>query len=523
MSEKKLSLDTLSSLCKRRGFIVQSSEIYGGLNGFWDYGPLGTELKNNIRDLWWQEMVHAPPIGPDGSPVNIVGLDSSIIQNPKTWEASGHLGGFSDPMVDCRETKKRYRADHVIAYVPNEGVEPVTRFTCLEGETKAVFKRIKKAGNTVDDYTPVIYPDLPVEDYPKTLGPDAKELGTLTEPREFNLMFKTFIGATSGEDNVAYLRPETAQGIFLNYKNVVDTMRVKVPFGIAQVGKSFRNEVTPRNFIFRSREFEQMEMEWFCHPSEAKQWLEFWKEKRLEWWRSLGVVSDNLIFRDHDAAELAHYAKEGYGTVDIEYKYPFTDPNYGELEGIAHRCNFDLTQHAEHSKVKMEYFDDQTKEKFIPHVIEPASGLTRGVLVVLCEAYCEEWVPKNDGDPILPAEPDTPAPEGYELRTVLKFAPKVAPVKVAVFPLLKNKPELMEKATALFQILRRNYYTLFDVAGNIGRRYRRQDEIGTPFCVTVDFDTLEDDTVTLRDRDTMTQQRIKISELPAFLDEQLRG
>jgi len=302
---------------------------------------------------------------------------------------------------------------------------------------------------------------------------------------------------------------------------VVDTMRVKMPFGVAQIGKSFRNEVTPRNYIFRSREFEQMEMEWFCPPDQAKQWLEFWKEQRMAWWRSLGITSDRLIFRDHDADELAHYSKDGYGTVDIEYKYPFTAPGYGELEGIAHRGDFDLNAHEEASRTKMVYIDPVTNKRYIPHVIEPASGLTRGVLVVLCEAFCEEWIPKGGGD-ILPVQADDPdKKEGYEKRSVLKFDPKIAPIKVAVFPLQKNDEKLVGCARDVFINLRTKFHTMWDAAGNIGKRYRRQDEIGTPFCVTVDFDSLEDGCVTLRDRDTMVQERVKIDELESILASRL--
>lgn len=510
-------MDKLVALCKRRGFINQASEIYGGINGFWDYGPLGTELKNNIRDHWWRNMVHTPPIGPDGNPVSIVGLDSSIIQHPKAWEASGHLAGFSDPMVDCRESKRRYRADHIMCYVPKADAEHDRIYAFMEGEPAPAEKKMKKSKVDPADYDTVCYIDIDESDYPRVLGPDAKEQGSLTAPREFNLMFKTFIGATSGEDNVAYLRPETAQGIFLNYKFVLDTMRVKMPFGVAQIGKSFRNEVTPRNFIFRSREFEQMEMEWFCPPDQAKVWLDFWKQQRIEWWRSLGITSDRLIFRDHDADELSHYAKGGYGTVDIEYKYPFTAPGYGELEGIAHRQAFDLTQHQEHSRTKMEYFDQPSGERYIPHVIEPASGLTRGVLVVLCEAFTEEWVPKGEGaiEPVL--DGDGEQKEGFEKRTVMKIHPTIAPMKVAVFPLQKNDEKLVGCARDLYMDLRQKFHTDWDVAGNIGRRYRRQDEIGTPYCVTVDFDSLEDGTVTIRDRDTMHQERIKIEDVESVV------
>jgi glycyl-tRNA synthetase len=326
-------------------------------------------------------------------------------------------------------------------------------------------------------------------------------------------MFETYVGAIKDDEALAYLRPETAQGIFLNYKNILDTTRVKVPFGVAQIGKAFRNEVTPRNFIFRSREFEQMEMEWFCHPDEAQKWFEFWKAERMRWWQGLGVDESNLRFRDHAPDELAHYSD---ACVDVEYLYPFTAPDFGELEGIAHRGCFDLSQHQEHSGQKLEYVDQETNDRFIPNVIEPASGLTRGVLVVLCECYTEEWVPKEgaEGGP-QPADPGVKPPDGFEVRTVMKFAPKLAPVKVAVFPLLKNKPELVQKSREVFDSLRRQWPCFFDQTGAIGRRYRRQDEIGTPFGVTIDFESLEDDTVTLRDRDTMRQERIPIADLVA--------
>jgi glycyl-tRNA synthetase len=467
-------MESLVSLCKRRGFVFPASEIYGGLNGCWDYGPLGIQLKNNLRDDWWRNMVECPPLGPDGMPLQIVGLDSAIIQNPKTWVASGHVAGFNDPMVDCRACKARFRADQMDEY-------PCPR------------KPSKKPGE--------------------------HEACDLTEPRAFNLMFETYVGATQDHESKAYLRPETAQGIFLNYKNVVDTMRVKVPFGIAQIGKAFRNEVTPRNFIFRSREFEQMEMEWFCHPDDSQKWFDFWKQERMRWWKSLGVHADNLVFRDHDADELAHYSK---ACVDVEYRYPFSAPNFGELEGIAHRGAFDLTQHEEHSGVKLEYFDQEANQRYIPNVIEPASGLTRGVLVLLCEAFREEWAPKEgiDGGPIA-AEPGKDAPEGYEARTVMKFLPRLAPIKVAVFPLLKNKPPLVEKARSVFDTLRVRWPAFYDQVGAIGRRYRRQDEIGTPYCVTIDFETLEDNTVTVRDRDSMLQERIHLDTLNAWLAEKL--
>jgi glycyl-tRNA synthetase len=484
--------------------VFPASDIYGGLNGFWDYGPLGTELKNNLRDYWWKNMVTTPPIGPDGHPVQIVGLDSSIIQNPKTWEASGHVGGFSDPMVDCRETKKRYRADHLIILrgSPNTDFEPAF----LEDTTlEEINKRLKKLKlpNEIDFPERVhLTGNVEIKNLDKVWAPDAKEPGTLTQPKEFNLMFDTFVGAIASEDNKAYLRPETAQGIFLNYKNVLDSSRVKMPFGIAQIGKAFRNEVNPRNFIFRSREFEQMEMEWFCHPDDVKKWRDFWFEERQKFWKSIGLTSENIIMRDHDSDELSHYAKEGLGTADIEYRFPFTYPGYGELEGIAHRCDFDLTQHQEHSKTKLEYLDpERNNEKYIPHVIEPAAGLTRGVLALICEAYT----------------PDENRPSGVYLN----FDPKMAPKKAAILP-LTAKGEHPVVAEKLYMELREEYAVDLDIKQNIGKRYARQDEIGTPYCFTIDDETVSDGTVTARERNTMTQERIALDNVSNYLNEKLK-
>jgi len=494
------SMEDIKALCKRRGFIYPASEIYGGLNGFWDYGPLGAQLKNRIRDAWWRHMVECPPLGPDGRPLAIVGIDSAIIQNPRTWEASGHVQGFSDPMVDCRESKARYRADHVRVYVPRDGEGPA--FAFVEGESAPADKRISKhgGGRKPSDYDVVPLTEVSPEDRPRVWGPDASAPGTLTEPRQFNLMFRTFVGAASGDDNLAYLRPETAQGIFLNYRNVLDTMRVKVPFGIAQIGKAFRNEVTPRNYIFRSREFEQMEMEWFCRPDEARSWFEFWTAARRDWWLSLGVDPGNLVLRTHDRDELSHYAKEGAGTVDIEYRYPFTDPGFGELEGIAHRTAFDLTRHQEFSRVKMEYFDPDSGERFVPHVIEPAAGLTRGLLVLLCEAYT----------------PDDTRPS----KVYLRFHPRLAPIQAAIFPLV-NKDGMPEIATKLYAELRERWLVQLDVKQSIGKRYARMDECGTPFCFTVDGDTVADGTVTVRYRDTQQQERIALDRVAPFLADKL--
>jgi len=498
-----IDMKDIVALCKRRGFIFPASDIYGGLNGFWDYGPLGVELKNNLRDFWWKSMVTTPPIGPDGHPVQIVGLDSSIVQNPQAWVASGHVGGFSDPMVDCKETKKRYRADHIIVLIPQDGQGKM--IAVLEDDDEFEEKRLKKVGKgkKASDFDRKNLVDMDASEYVNVLAPDAKEVGTLTEPKEFNLMFQTYVGATASEENIAYLRPETAQGIFLNYKNVLDSSRVKMPFGIAQVGKAFRNEVNPRNFIFRSREFEQMEMEWFCHEEDAQKWRDFWFEERQKFWKACGLTDANMQMRDHDSDELSHYAKEGLGTADIEYRFPFTYPEFGELEGIAHRCDFDLTQHQEHSKTKLEYLDpERNNEKYIPHVIEPASGLTRGMLALICEAYT----------------PDPNRPSGVYLN----FNAKMAPKKAAILPLTAKdgQPDVAEK---LYMNLREDYAVDFDVKQNIGKRYARQDEIGTPYCFTIDNDTISDGTVTARERNTMAQERIQMDQVHAYLTEKIKG
>lgn len=517
------SMDDIMSLCKRRGFIYPASEIYGGVNGFWDYGPLGAQLKKNLRDAWWTDVVMKGcdgKLGPDGKPVEIVPVDTSIIQNPKVWEASGHVGGFNDPMVDCRETKSRYRADHLMC-MGQKGDTTGQIYAFIENDDKSFETALKKLSKykktelTKDDVDLCPLTDLSADELAITVGPDAKEVGTLTEPRAFNLMFKTVLGATGNlEDNAAYLRPETAQGIFINFKNVVDTTRVAVPFGIAQTGKAFRNEVTPRNFTFRSREFEQMEIEFFCHPEDSKAWYAFWRDWRMEWWQSLGLKGDNLILREHDSDELAHYAKEGAGTADIEYKFPFTAPGFGELEGIADRTNFDLSQHASHAGAKLEYFDNtrgelakngQPKgERYLPHVIEPSAGLDRGVLALLCEAY-------------------TPDPDRAS-GVYMKFHPRLAPIKAAVFPLVK-KDGMPEVAAPLAAALRKRFGHLgtieYDEKQSIGKRYARMDEAGCPFCFTIDGDTLTDNTVTVRHRDTLDQERIAIDDVPDYLAEKL--
>jgi glycyl-tRNA synthetase len=500
MSETSKSMDAIVALCKRRGFIFPASEIYGGINGFWDFGPLGTQLKNNIRDRWWRDTVLCPPIGPDGEVLSMVGVDTSIIQNPKVWEASGHIGGFNDPMVDCRETKNRYRHDH-LCVLKHKNDETIPMFAFMEGEPESAYKKIKKKFKlSPEAFSTVALTEIPTSSFNSVIGPDTDKKGTLTEPRQFNLMFKTYVGAVQDEDAVAYLRPETAQGIFVNFKNIVDTMRVKVPFGIAQIGRAFRNEVTPRNYIFRSREFEQMEIEWFCHPNQAKNWYDFWCDYRKRWWEAIGLKGDNLNLRSHDQEELAHYAKEGCGTFDIEYRFPFSAPGFGELEGVAHRTDFDLRQHQHYSRTKLEYFDQDSQERFIPHVIEPSAGLSRGVLALLCEAY-------------------TPDPERPS-KVFMKFSPSIAPITAGIFPLV-NKEGMPELARKLYNEVRHQYTVQFDIKQTVGKRYARMDEAGTPYCFTIDSQTLQDQTVTVRYRDTTEQERISIDKVSAFLKDHI--
>jgi glycyl-tRNA synthetase len=436
-------MEKIVSLCKRRGYVFPASEIYGGIGNTYDYGPLGVELLRRVKETWWERTVTERE--------DVVGLDSAIIQNPEVWRTSGHVGGFSDPMVDCKTCKGRFRADK------------------LE-DAKCLQKPSKRPGECD---------------------------GELTEPREFNLMFKTTIGPVDDTGAVAYLRPETAQGIFLNFLNVMNSARTKPPFGIAQIGKSFRNEITPGNFVFRTREFEQAEMEFFVPPAEEAKWYAFWKEERFNWYTDLGIRPEKLRMREHDEKELAHYST---ATSDIEYEYPF---GWGELEGIACRTDFDLKRHSEASGTKLLYFDPQTKEKYTPYVIEPAGGINRMALTFLIEAYDEEEL------------------EGGDVRVVLRFHPRIAPVTAAVLPLVK-KNGMPEKAREIGATLRKAHFTtLYDEAGAIGRRYRRQDEAGTPFCITVDGDTLESDTVTVRHRDSMEQERVAIGELRAFIERHL--
>jgi glycyl-tRNA synthetase len=425
-----VDMDTLVSLCKRRGFIFQSSEIYGGINGFWDFGPMGCELKRRVKESWWRRMVQDRD--------DVVGIDTSIIAHPQTWIASGHVASFNDPMVDCKACKHRFRLDEIAS---------------------------DAAGKC----------------------PDCG--GELTEAREFNLMFQTHVGATADSASIAYLRPETCQSIFTQFKNVQMSSRCKVPFGIAQIGKAFRNEITPRNFIFRSREFEQMEMEFFCHPTESEKWYEYWVNERRAWFEAVGVAPARLRLRPHHHQELAHYAK---GCTDVEYEMPF---GWSEMEGIANRGDYDLGQHMKVSGKDLTYFDDARNEKYVPHVIETSVGVDRTTLCILCDAYREEEV------------------KG-EKRVVMGFHPSIAPVQAGVLPL---SAKLREPAKALELVLRKQFVTEYDDAGSIGKRYRRHDEIGTPFCLTYDFQSEEDHAVTVRDRDTMAQERVAMDKVSDFL------
>lgn len=534
MSEPKVNelMEKIVSLCKRRGFIFQSSEIYGGINGFWDYGPLGAELKRNVKEYWWRSMTQLRE--------DVVGLEATIIMHPKIWEASGHTSTFSDPMVDCLLTKRRYRADQI---------EPLsgTAYFWTGAHDKATNKQVSEPYSALiptgkhADYArkvarqfyqqrgladPVLEGERSEETQNSTrYNPENGSL--LTEPRPFNLMFKTYVGPVESEDNVAYLRPETAQAIFAQFKTVLEVSRQRIPFGICQIGKAFRNEINPRNFTFRSREFEQMELEFFIRPDEAaknlapggspangpqpswgwEQWHKYWVEERVQWYESIGLSRDSLDFYWQSPQELAHYAK---ATVDILYKFPFGTQ---ELEGIAARGDFDLSQHQKFSGKSMDYFDEEAKAHYVPHVIEPSAGVDRLILALICHAYHEEEIADEKGN--------------KETRVVMKFHPRVAPMKVGVFPLLKNKPELVKKAREVRDLLRPHMTVFYDESGAIGRRYRRQDEAGTPFGVTIDFETLGEkpelaETVTLRERDTMKQIRVAIKDLVPTLLERIR-
>ena len=452
-------MDKLVALAKNRGFIYPGSEIYGGLSNSWDYGPLGVLLKNNIKQAWFKKFITESEYN--------VGLDSAILMNPSTWVASGHIGGFSDPLLDCKGCKARHRADTLIEeYMKKKGIEEnIASWTNEQMEKYIADNKITCPICGKSEFTPI---------------------------RKFNLMFKTFIGVTEDSTSTVYLRPETAQGIFVNFKNVQRTTRKKVPFGIGQIGKSFRNEITPGNFIFRIREFEQMELEFFCKPGTDLEWFNYWKNFCHNWLLELGMKDENLKLRDHDKEELCFYSK---ATTDFEFLFPF---GWGELWGVADRTDYDLNQHIKESGKDLSYIDPVTNEKYVPYVIEPSLGADRALLAFMCNAYEEEEI---DGD----------------TRVVLHFHPALAPIKIAVLPLQK---QLNEKAEELFKMLSKHYSVDFDTTGSIGKRYRRQDEIGTPFCVTVDFDTLEDDTVTVRERDTMAQVRIKIDDLKAYFEKE---
>ena len=455
------SMDTLVALCKNRGFVYPGSEIYGGLANTWDYGPLGVELKNNIKSAWRKKFIQEQP--------NIVGLDSAILMNPETWVASGHVGGFSDPLIDCKECKTRHRADKLIEEWAHEQGKDMIADGMSEEELVKFIKENK----------------IPCPDCGKT---------NFTDIRKFNLMFKTFQGVTEDAKAEIYLRPETAQGIFVDFKNVLRTSRKKMPMGIAQIGKSFRNEITPGNFIFRTREFEQMELEFFCKPGTDLDWHQYWKSFCEKWLLDLGMKKENIRLRDHSPEELSHYSN---ATTDIEFLFPF---GWGELWGIADRTDFDLKQHTNHSKQDLSYQDPETNEKYIPYCIEPSLGADRVLLAFLCNSYEEEEIAEGD------------------VRTVLHLHPYLAPYKLAVLPLSKK---LSGKAQEVYTMLSKNFMCDYDEAGSIGKRYRREDEIGTPYCVTIDFDTLEDETVTIRDRDTMEQVRVKIENLTKWIEEKI--
>ena len=458
-------VDTVVSLCKRRGFVFPCGEIYGGTRSAWDYGPLGVELKENIKRQWWKAMVQQRE--------DVVGLDSSIILPLQTWVASGHVGAFSDPLIECLNLHKRHRMDHL----QEAGAE----------------KAAKKGHELNPD-------DVPTSD----LGcPDCGVKGQWTEPRSFNMMLKTYLGVVDDESGLHYLRPETAQGIFINFLNVMQATRKKPPFGIAQTGKSFRNEITPGNFIFRTREFEQMEMEFFVKPGDDEHWHQYWIDERTRWYVDLGIDPDNLRHYEHPKEKLSHYSK---GTTDIEYRFNFAGSEWGELEGIANRTDFDLSTHSKHSGTDLVFFDQTTNSKYTPYVIEPAAGLSRSLMTFLVDAYTEDEAPNTKG--------------GVDKRVVLRLDPRLAPVKAAVLPLSRNE-DLSPKARDLAAQLRRHWNIDFDDSQAIGKRYRRQDEIGTPFCITVDFDTLEDHAVTVRERDSMQQKRISIDRVEGWLGERL--
>ncbi len=463
---KEFSMDKITALAKSRGFVFSGSEIYGGLANTWDYGPVGVELKNNVKKAWWKKFIQESKYN--------VGLDTAILMNPKTWVASGHVGGFADPLIDCKGCQSRFRADKLIEdYILSKEKSEIT----VDGWSKDKLEAFIK-----DEA--IKCPECGKSDF--------------TAIRQFNLMFKTFQGVTEDSKAEIFLRPETAQGIFVNFKNVARTTRKKIPFGVGQIGKSFRNEITPGNFTFRTREFEQMELEFFCKPGTDLEWFNYWKEYCASWLSSLGMAKENFKLRDHEKEELSHYSN---ATTDIEYRFPF---GWGELWGIADRTDFDLKQHMEHSGVDLSYLDPETNEKFVPYCIEPSLGADRVTLAFLIEAYDEEVLTDSTGK--------------EDIRTVLRFHPALAPFKAAVLPLTKKQSA---EAEAIHEELAKYFMVDYDVPGSIGKRYRRQDEIGTPYCITVDFDTSEDHSVTIRDRDTMTQIRIPIADVKSYIEDKL--
>lgn len=475
-------MDKIVSLAKRRGFVFQSSEIYGGLNGCWDYGPMGVEMLNNIKHEWWKSMTYRE---------NIEGVDAAILMHPRVWEASGHVENFTDPMVDCKQCKARYRLDVLFDDLSLKKKKEILREMYPE----------QYAGQQKDEVIEEAFAKLIATDQqasalvPKIQCPNCGSKGSFTDARKFNLMFKTFVGPVEDASAVVYLRPETAQGIFVDFLNVQTASRQKIPFGIAQIGKAFRNEINTKNFLFRTREFEQMEMEFFVKPGTDDQHFEYWRGERMQWYVDLGMKREKLQWHQHPKDKLAHYAKDAY---DIEYLFPF---GWGEIEGVHNRTDYDLSRHEQYSGKSMKYFDEETKEKYTPYVIETSSGASRSFMAFLIDAYHEEDAPTAEGT--------------METRTVLKLHPKLAPNKIAIFPLV-NRDGMPELAKKIEAELRPHFRVFYDDSGAVGRRYRRQDEIGTPFCVTVDSQTLQDETVTVRDRDTMTQERVGASKLREY-------
>ncbi len=482
-NNKSDTTEKIVSLSKRRGFVFQSSEIYGGLNGCYDYGPLGVELLRNIKEAWWKEMTYRE---------NIEGLDASILMHPRVWEASGHVEHFSDPMVDCKSCKSRYRVDVLFEMLS------VKNKKVISDEIVNNDSSVSNSEDSIKEYftgNPNPYLGLIV-------CPNCGNKNTFTEARSFNLLFKTYIGPLEESSNIVYLRPETAQGSYVNFNNIKESSRQKLPFGIAQIGKAFRNEINTKNFLFRTREFEQMEMQFFVNPKDDIQWYDYWKEQRMNWFIRYGMKPEKLKMHDHE--KLAHYAK---AAVDVEFEFPF---GWGEIEGIHNRTDFDLKRHTEYSGKKLEYFDDQTKERFIPYVIETAIGASRSFFAFLCNAYEDEEVAKENSD----------GTSSSETRTVLRLHPALAPIKAAVFPLV-NRDGMQDIAHNITEDLRKHFKVFYDDSGAVGRRYRRQDECGTPFCLTVDSDTLTDNSVTVRERDSMVQERINKDKIVEYINSKL--